>query len=56
MENKEILPEDRLKVVNDFLNEKPASKSRGGFWNNLLGFFAVAAKAYLRYEDIKSRK
>ena len=43
-------------AVSKYLNEKPAIKSKGGFWNKAIGFLAVAAKAYLRYEEIKAMR
>ncbi len=51
-----ISPKDRLKIINEYLNEKPPVKSKGGFWNSLFGFLAIAAKGYLRYSEIKGKK
>lgn len=48
--------EEALKFVNDYLNKKPETKGRGVFWQTFGTWFYRAAKAYLRYEEIQSRK
>ena len=48
--SKETEKKDKLKFVNEYLNEKP--KPNTGFWGKLLGFLALGAKAYLRYEEL----
>ena len=44
------LTKEQQEFIGEYLNNKPKIQEKGGFWNNILGFFAVAAKAYLRYE------
>jgi len=47
---------EKLKFVDEYLNEKPASANKDGFWYKAMGWLAIAAKAYLRYEEMKERK
>ena len=44
------MDKEKLKYINEYLNEKPEKKK--GKWNWWLALLAKGAKAYLRYKGL----
>ena len=51
-----MMSEDKaLEYVNAYLNKKPVIKKEHKFLQKVIGVFTIAAKAYLRYAEIRGR-
>ncbi len=52
----EKMTEEQKIFLDNYLNGLPKPKPKNGFWNKVVVFFSRAARAYLRYEQIRGIK
>ena len=51
----EKMTEEQKTFLENYLNGKPKSKAKNGFWNKIRLYFEWAAKNYLRSQIMRSR-